>query len=264
MKFENQDRIDEYLLNRMSNDERRAFEEEVDSNEELRDQLSFTEDVQSIVKSRNEKLAKMEKWKGDYEWQEELKGATKPRRRARENGYERRIIYVVSGVAAVFIAGIFLLPIFYFIGRNTSYKPGPIDGIPSLQANANNSDIEYLINHKEYDMALVLIEKKGQMLAMNTPSFKRNLEGAMEPERYYGKKGYHEPRVKRVIKGTGENSENEDLSVKEKMDELKWLKVYALLGLQRYDEALQLLDELRSTEGFYQSSADTLYKLIKR
>ena len=53
--------------------------------------------------------------------------------------------------------------------------------------------------------------------------------------------------------------------IKDKQDELKWLKVHALIGLHHQEEALLLLDELRSAEGAYQLPADSLYdQYIKR
>lgn len=50
--------------------------------------------------------------------------------------------------------------------------------------------------------------------------------------------------------------------IQEKADELSWMKVYALLGADRRDDALQLLDELRHTEGEYKEKADSLYLII--
>ncbi len=67
MKIDYQDRIDEYLLHRMSEEERLAFEKEVNSDKELQEQLSFTEDIQQVLKSRNEKLTKMAEWQNDYD-----------------------------------------------------------------------------------------------------------------------------------------------------------------------------------------------------
>lgn len=66
MKIEDQDRIDNYLLNRMSGEERQAFERDMEQDKELREQVEFTKDIQTALKSRNEKLARMQ------EWQEEM------------------------------------------------------------------------------------------------------------------------------------------------------------------------------------------------
>ena len=55
MKKTYQDKIDNYLLCRMTKDERHTFEKEVENNIELREQLKFTEMVQRALKSKIEK-----------------------------------------------------------------------------------------------------------------------------------------------------------------------------------------------------------------
>ena len=75
MKQEYQDRIDDYLLHRMSDKDKRAFEDELSHDEELREQLEFTKSVSSAIKSRNEKLAAMTKWRGDHHWKEKIVAA---------------------------------------------------------------------------------------------------------------------------------------------------------------------------------------------
>ena len=132
MKIEFQDRIDDYLLNRMSDEERQAFESEVADDAELREQLAFAESVQHTVKSRNDKLAAMEKWADDYQWKDEpLVAASAAEYRPTGTGYSycpapprmeekvakrtptRRILYWVSGIAAVFVVGFFLFQNLY-------------------------------------------------------------------------------------------------------------------------------------------------------
>ena len=60
----------------------------------------------------------------------------------------------------------------------------------------------------------------------------------------------------------GERRAYDQMLIQEKADELSWMKVYALLGIGRRDDALQLLDELRHTEGEYKEKADSLYLII--
>ena len=55
MKKEYQDRIDDYLLDRMTEEERRAFENDIENNMELREQMKFTEMVQGALKNKVEK-----------------------------------------------------------------------------------------------------------------------------------------------------------------------------------------------------------------
>lgn len=49
------DRIDDYLLDRMNEEERRAFENDIENNMELREQMKFTEMVLRALKSKVEK-----------------------------------------------------------------------------------------------------------------------------------------------------------------------------------------------------------------
>ena len=50
--------------------------------------------------------------------------------------------------------------------------------------------------------------------------------------------------------------------IQEKADELSWMKVYALLGADRRDDALQILDGLRHKECDYKEKADSLFLII--
>ena len=66
MKIENQDNIDRYVLGEMSVEERAGFERQVAQDDKLQEQLEFTQHVNTAIKSRNEKLEKMEAWDDDY------------------------------------------------------------------------------------------------------------------------------------------------------------------------------------------------------
>jgi len=66
MKIDFQDQIDKYVLDQMDDTEKTAFEQDVERDAELQEQLQFTKDVASATKSRDEKLAKMENWEDDY------------------------------------------------------------------------------------------------------------------------------------------------------------------------------------------------------
>lgn len=258
MKIDYQDRIDEYLLHRMTDEERTAFENEVNNDLELQEQLSFTEDVQQTLKSRNEKLAKMEKWKGDYEWEEGPSVAAAAEYRATGSGYDycpappmdeartkprlsgHKMIYWISGIAAMFVVGFFLIQNLYVTKVPDNYMDSPRMSDVTIRTGSDNYDIELLLRQKKYDEALDMIEEKGMVL--NDDSLELVQDATIDDER----KEY-------------------DLQiVKDKRDELKWLKAHALLGLHCKDYALRLLDELRNTEGYYQMPADSLYNHIGR
>lgn len=258
MKINYQDRIDAFLLHRMSDEERMAFENEVNSDMELQEQLSFTEDVQQTLKSRNEKLAKMEEWQGDYEWEEEPSVAAAAEYRATGSGYDYcsapsmdeprsmsrssglKIIYWISGIAAMFVVGFFLVQNLYVTKSPNYQMTSPRESNVTFRAGSDNSDIEILLSHKKYDEALDLIEDRG--LALKDDSLELVQDVTIDDER----KEYY-------------------LQIfKDKQDGLKWLKAHALLGLHHKEAALLLLDELRNTEGYYQMSANSLYNYIKK
>ena len=259
MKIEFQDRIDDYLLDRMSDDERKSFESDTAEDAELKEQLQFTETVQQATKSRNEKLAAMEEWKDDYVWEDERVAAAstaeyhptgsgydyspaptmeEPRSMPRSSG--RRIFYWITGVAAVFVVGFFLIQNLYVANSPNEFMPSPRMNDMSLRAGSDNSEIELLLSQKKYEDALDLIEEK--YLAVQDDSLDIVQDESMDAER----------------------KEYDMQIVKDKQDELKWLKAHALLGLSQQETALRILDELRNEEGYYQMAADSLYNHIKK
>lgn len=259
MKIEFQDKIDDYLLDRMSDEERKSFESDTAEDAELKEQLQFTETVQQATKSRNEKLAAMEEWKDDYVWEDErVAAASAAEYRPTGSGYEycpaptmesrrvgssspfKKIFYWASGIAAVFVVGFFLIQNLYVANSPNEYMPSPRMNDMTIRAGSDNSEIELLLSQKKYEDALDLIEEK--CLAFKEDSLE----------------------IVQNITIDGERKEYDLQIVKDKQDELKLLKAHALLGLHNKEAALLLLDELRNTEGYYQMSADSLYNLIEK
>ena len=259
MKIDYQDRIDEYLLDRMSDEERNSFESDVAEDAELKEQLQFTGTVQQATKSRNEKLAAMKKWKDDYVWEDEREvAASVAECRPTGSGYNycpapstnktrsmprsssRKFLYWISGIAAVFVVGFFLIQNLYVADSPSEYMPSPKMNDMTLRAGSDNSEIELLLSQKKYGDALDLIEEK--YLAVKEDSLVIVQDETMDAER----------------------KEYDMQIVKDKQDELKWLKAHALLGLSQQETALRILDELRNEEGYYQMAADSLYNHIKK
>ena len=262
MKIDYQDRIDEYLLNRMTDEERSTFEQDVNHDEELLDQLSFTKDVQQIVIRRNEMLDKMLQWEeedmledGDAEVAEYRATGSgynycpaplREEKRPIAHSSSRRVIYWLSGIAAVFIVGFFAFHEFYvaeqsnsdifygkmrdvsFEGRSTTFRAG-----------SDNSELELMLSQKKYDEALDWINDEYLTLINDSIELAQDLTKDDEQKEY------------------------DFMIIKDKQDELKWLKAYTFLCMNQKDMALKVLNELRSTEGYYQMSADSLYKQLK-
>lgn len=256
MKIEFQDRIDNYLLGRMSEEDCKSFEQELERNDELRGQTKFSKDVQNATKSRNEKLKKMEEWKNDYVWQHDCHVA-KTSYNQTGSGYDycpappldqtftkprssgKRFFYFISGIAAIFIAGFFLFNRAFYGSKSDIeiiYSPlstehGNIRGGDSFE------EIEKLLVDKDYKDALSKIEKEETNLQ------KHNIDT---------------DSIKDV-----EQREYEKVIIKLDFDKLCWMKVYALLGLDRRSEAIELLEEMRANNNTYKDQADSIYHLVK-
>ena len=237
MKQESQDKIDDYLLDRMPNVERTAFEKEVETDGELKEQLEFTERLQQALKNRNEKLALMKEWENDYEWQYDLDVVQTV---ATGSGYEScsvpsndnsrfakkpsriRTLYWVTGIAAMFIAGFFILnkPDMGKDNWNNITFPAVNAG---FRGSSDYSDIKLLIEQKKYKEAIALIDEEMKLL----------------------------------------DKDSYQVSIKELRDELMWLKVQAFVGLKRKKDAVSTLDKLRNSDGIYKDAAESIYKQIK-
>ena len=158
MKIKYQDRVDEYVLHRMSYKERKVFEQDVDCDEELNDQLSFTKDVQQVLKSRNEKLAKMNKWQ-----KEDIREGYDIDMAEFRSG--RSIIYWLSGIAVVFVIGFFAFQKFNMTEQLSSDVPYVNNSNITFSGNSTTfhdgsdyAELELLISQKKYKEALHQID----------------------------------------------------------------------------------------------------------
>ncbi len=76
MNIQYQDRIDDYILGRMSATDRKLFEEQVAADPELADQLKYTQQLQAAIKSRKQKLDMMEEWANEESGEESTTSST--------------------------------------------------------------------------------------------------------------------------------------------------------------------------------------------
>lgn len=131
-----QDRIDNYLLNRMNDTEKSIFLQEVEQDKEKKVQLEFTRNVKDSIRSREEKLRALDLFQKQYE--EERKGmALRPTISERSACYcsasetatkpmqpKNRIWLWISGVAAVLVVGFFAInPMFVYESSPNSNNP---------------------------------------------------------------------------------------------------------------------------------------------
>ena len=268
MKIDYQDRIDDYLLDRMSNEERNSFESDVAEDAELKEQLQFTGTVQQATKSRNEKLAAMKEWKDDYVWEDEREVAasvveyhatvsgydycpepTMESRRVATSSPFKKMLYWVSGIAAVFIVGVFVFNLYRpsspEIATRTASRPTEApgkNGNVSFRGRSQNMDIESQLAMGDYSKALARLERDEADIRTDLMLIERELHSRGEGR---------------------EDAMTEKDSLETNLVRVLYLKAQALIGLDRKDEARVVLDEIRHSKSDYGIKADSLYHLLR-
>lgn len=231
MKQEYQDEIDSYLLSKMTNEERSAFEAQLKQDPELKEQFHFTKSVKHAISSRNEKIKLIEDWEMQYLKRKESATKKFPKILSLKN------VYWVSGIAAVLIVGFFVCTNNVFIEES--------NGIISqnnivVRSDSNYDSIITELNNKEYSKALATIDYEEKNLKIDEMEVSKSSQIIDEEELLYKKE------VLRLRK-----------------EELLWFKIQALLGLNKTEEAIKNINVLRNSEGMYKNQADSLYNIIK-
>lgn len=126
MNIEYQEIIDNYVLGRMTAEERKSFEEELTINQELREQYKFTLQVKNAITSRQEKLKLLKFWKEHYPTERQYRPTGTDFDSGKYPPYhsspKKKIVWL-SGIAAVLIIGFFALRPSFFISPS---KPNEI------------------------------------------------------------------------------------------------------------------------------------------
>lgn len=97
MKQDIQDRIDDYILDRMSTEDRLRFEDEVSQNALEKDRLDFTRNLRVAVNSREDKMRKLHDMKRKYV------------REQSSTIFSKRVLLLTSGIAAALIIGLLVV-----------------------------------------------------------------------------------------------------------------------------------------------------------
>ncbi len=158
-----QDRIDNYLLNRMDDAEKTEFLREVEQDKEKKEQLEFTQNVKDSIRSREEKLQALAQFQQQYK--EERKTAAyratgteraacycpAPKVAATESVRSKKKIWLwISSVAAVLVVGVFAVkpmfesspnynesPMEQMRGGDDVFSPAPADSTDNNTINFN-------------------------------------------------------------------------------------------------------------------------------
>ena len=144
MKKDFQDRIDEYLLGRMIDEEKAQFEADVNQDELKREQLEFTRNVKSTISSREDKMAKLKMMQRMYDRKHQQVTASMRATGTDDCQYSpapqkvekkkpsKRIWWWASGIAAVLVIGLFVVNPF---GSDSLQTPSGFS--PSFKGNPN-------------------------------------------------------------------------------------------------------------------------------
>ena len=249
-----QDRIEDYLFDRMSEVDKQIFEQEFENDAELRDQYEFISMVKTALMLENIDND-VNEWTKAYE-----EASVVPAYEATGSGYEcstigqaqratsapphssnRKIIYWISGIAALFIVGFFFFKNVYFVeDADVAFSPRP-QGVSTIRG--IDATTENLLAKADYKGALERIESLEDEIATELMTLEREKDS----------RGAEQDRLA---------YKQEELMMKQ--EELSWLKVQALLGLNRKEEAIALLDKIRNSESEFKEQADSLYNVLKK
>ena len=273
MRLEYQDDIDRYLLGRMSDEERALFEAKCAEKTELKEQLEHTQDVKAVISEKGKLLKRIQKW--DEEYNEEKKAVARKKRSA----------IWLSGIAAAFVAGYFLLPV---VNNSESESMGNV-----ISMNTENNEASPIGNHSdsievcnEHEKLLAKNEAKEKNEEKNTNKLRDEQVLSFDKE-FVSSQETKEDLEKELVRVDGEirvvTEKQSQLTKKLKsgeisksvydsrmymlkfqIDELYWLKSHTLIKLNRINEAIALLNEIRNEDGVFQSKADSLYKELKK
>ena len=135
-----QDRIDNYLLNRMDDAEKTEFLREVEQDEDKKEQLEFTQNVKDSICSREEKLQTLKQFQQQYEEERRTVACRDTRTEyaaccctaselaAAEPVKSKNKIWLwISGIAAVFVVGVFVLRTKPDLGSSPNLKGAPME-----------------------------------------------------------------------------------------------------------------------------------------
>ena len=180
MKTDFQDRIDEYILGRMTEEEKAQFEAEVNQDESKKEQLEFTRNVKDAISSREDKMAKLKMMQRMYDREHQQVAASMRATGTDDCQYSpapqyvaekkpsKRIWWWASGIAAVFVIGLFTLAPFNEdpfttdfssdkIFNNNNYTFG-IDSI-KIESTIKNDTIPRDSTHLVVEDTLEMIQK---------------------------------------------------------------------------------------------------------
>lgn len=247
MKVEHQDKIDRYVMKRMTEAELSAFERELAEDDELKEQVQFTQSVRDVIKSRQEKIERMMHWQDEEEFlNRNIANSESAADSYSEQYYEdekntvtkkgsNRLILWTSSIAAILIAG------FFFFNNNSatdSLEETLIHTPTTIFRGADNNGILDLVKDKEYGKALLSVSNEKQVIEKERDILL--LDSTL----------------------SAEEKEYNIMLLDTKLHEMLWLEANILIHLDRKKDAIKILDKLCKGNGEYKQLADSLLNVI--
>lgn len=264
MNIDFQDKIDDFVLDKMSETDKINFSKEIDSDKEKQEQLQLTKNLCNAIKSRNTKMSFISQFNKEYN--DEHRNDTK----------KKKIIFWISSgvsIAAVFLLGIFIInpPMKDSTRLSNNSTPAnleqirPVDFHLYQESNKSFNDIVELLKQTKYEDALklIVISEEHLTIECNKLSAKSENTSRINLDGYKVNETNVFSNKSDSIMNNDCETNNIKLLEKQKYD-LTWLKVNTLIGLNRILEAKQILIELREVDGAYKLKADSLLNNLEK
>lgn len=219
-----QEKIDSYILGEMNDRDADMFEKEISSNKELYDQYLFTLNVKKGLEDRNRIKSMLEECNRSI---------------AVKNRNKKRVLYsTISGIAAIAIFGFFL-----FNQSNSSIIMPELTNemYSTYRGNPDLQSVASLIMNKQYETANSRIDSLDIVLTDEISKLKNEHSGEEEKDELLYFLELHQSL----------------------RDELMWLKLYALVGIDDKENAKKCLFDIKNSDSKYKSQADSMYNKIK-
>ena len=239
MDTNNQDKIDRYLLGRMSENERKAFEKEQEADPVLKKDFLFTKVLKEELGERARMKEKMSRWEEELEQDSGNSATTK-----------RRWLYAVTSIAAIAIFG-------FFIVFNNGSNPGDNDVVRGTATHFD--DVESLLQEQQFEEALSVINDK-EMENESLINYYSKLSPDSAMGNGMGETGLPAPSEETLSPEEAKEGLEEAL---EDRTELKWLKAKAYIGLKQNGKALSELEEVAKTTSPFSDDAKQLIKKLR-
>lgn len=233
-----QDKIDRYLLGRMSEEERNAFEVEMKADKELKRQYLFTKALKQEVSEHARLKEQMRQWDEEKEQENENEEPV-------ALTSNKKWMYVVASLAAAILVAVFFL-------HGPFVPTGGTDGPAIIVRGGDssfNKDVDSLLENKEYQQALDLINAKEEESEKLVSYYENYSNNEVDEE---GDDGLTPEEVQDALK-----KEQADLV------EYKLLKAQTLVLLGEKEKAAAILKELLLEDHLRKETMKELLKQTK-